>query len=347
LNTLKKKVVVYTENYLPSIGGLENNTALLCESLASLGFIVTLLTPQKNALKHHQFNVIVSKSLKHLFTEVRKNDLVVVNGGVSFKIIIPALMARRSFIIIYQMATLFRDIRNNNLKTRILNRTRRLLASFAKKNIGVSEYSFLELQTIFGKKNTGLLINPADPIFFSKKRLINDFHIPFNCLFAGRLIEGKGIKLLINAVRHINKEKEIIHLHIVGDGPEKMYVMEQKADYILYHPPVLKEGLKSLLNRMHLTVIPSTNHIEGSPLIMAESLVMGVPALVSSQPAMTKSIGNKNLIFDSGNIKDLVNRLTFLLEKNNYQSVKNHCDIIAGNYTYSNYSKSLNVLIDV
>lgn len=344
---MKKRVVVYTENYLPSIGGLENNTALLCESLHALGFIVTLLTPQKNALKHPKFNVIESKSLKQFLIEVRKNDLVLVNGGVSFKVIIPALLARRPFIIIYQMATLFRDIRNKTFKTRILNGIRKSAAFLAKKNVGVSEYSFLELKNIFGKENTGLLINPADPIFSNEKKLMGDVFIPFHCLFAGRLIEGKGIRLLIDAVKHINKKKVLIHLHIVGDGPEKSYVMEQTGEYIFYHPPVSKQGLRDWLNLMHLTVIPSTHHIEGSPLIMAESLVMGVPALVSSQPAMVASIGNPYLIFNSGDIKDLVSKLSFLQETNNYQLIKNHCETIADKYTYSNYLKNLNLLVDV
>jgi glycosyltransferase involved in cell wall biosynthesis len=340
-------VIVYTENYLPSVGGLENNTALLCESLVTLGFTVTLLTPQTNALKHHQFNVIESRSLTYFLNEIRKNDLLIVNGGVSFKIIIPSLIARRPYIIIYQMATLYKDVRHNNLKTKILNRTRKLFASFARKNIGVSEYSFFELQKIFGKNNAGLLINPADPIFVRDSFTENHYSKPFRCLFAGRLIEGKGIRLLIEAVREINKEKEIVHLHIVGDGPEKLYVMEQMTAYIFYYPPVLKDGLKSLLNRIHLTVIPSTNHIEGSPLIMAESLVMGVPALVSSQPAMVESIGNPHLIFDSGNLKDLVRKLSFFQEENHYKPIKKHCDTIATKYTYSNYLKNLNVLVDV
>jgi glycosyltransferase involved in cell wall biosynthesis len=344
-----KKLIVYSENYLPSIGGLENNTLLLCESLVSLGFMVTLLTPQKNALKHIAFDVIESSSLITFFNEIKKNDLLFVNGGVSFKIILPALIARKAYIIIYQMATLFNDIRNNALKTRVLNGTRKLLAFLALKNIGVSNYSFLELQQIFGKKNSALLTNPADPNFIEDTHLTKDLSLPFRCLFAGRLIDGKGIKLLIEAVHQINKDKELVQLHIVGDGPEKPYILEQtKANnYIIYHLPVSKNGLKNLLALTHLTVIPSTHHIEGSPLIMAESIIMGVPVLVSSQPAMEASICSSQLVFDSGDCSDLITRLKALTNPDVYQTVKKHCQQISEQYSYPNYLKQLKHLIDV
>ncbi|HTN20036.1 MAG TPA: glycosyltransferase family 4 protein [Pelobium sp.] len=345
---MDKKILIYTENYLPSIGGLENNTELLCESLVLLGFATTLITPQKDALKHKKFRVIESSSLTEFLSEIKKHDLLIVNGGVSFKIIIPALIAQKPYIIIYQMATLFRDIRSKGLRTSLLNNARKVLASFAKKNIGVSEYSFLELQQIFGKDKSDILINPADPKFLKGATNQNTANLPFQCLFAGRLIEGKGIKLLITAIRKMNKNKKSIHLHVIGDGPEKQYVTDHSnAGYIFYHPPVSKEELKHWLNSVHLTVIPSTHHIEGSPLIMAESLVMGVPVLVSSQPALVESIKHKALIFESGNLDDLVAKLNTLTSPDIYQIVQKHIEAEVYKYNYSNYFKQLKYLIDV
>lgn len=343
-----KKIIVYTENYLPSIGGLENNTLLLCESLISLGFLVTLISPQKDALKHDKFGVIESSSLTTFLVELQKNDFLIVNGGVSFKIIIPALIARKPYIIIYQMATLFNDTRNNNIKTWVLNRIRKTMASFALRNIGVSEYSFLELQQVFSKKKSGLLINPADPIFNNHIVHTKSFSTPFQCLFAGRLIKGKGIRLLIEAVGEINKGKPIIHLHVVGDGPEKQFVIDQSnTGYIFYHEPVAKEKLRDWLSSVHLTVIPSTHHIEGSPLIMAESLMMETPVLVSSQPAMVASIKNINLIFESGDLSDLVTKLNFLTYSENYISAKKYGTALSTAYSYSNYLINLKSIVNV
>ncbi|MFC5283197.1 glycosyltransferase family 4 protein [Pedobacter alpinus] len=346
-----KRILVYTENYLPSIGGLENNTLLLCESLVLLGHHLTLLTPQKNALNHAKFNVLESKSLYLFYNQVKNHDLVMINGGVSFKIIIPSIFALKPFMIIYQMATLFKDIRNNSLKTKVLNKLRWVLAKLAKANIGVSQYSFLELKKAFGRHNSKLLINPADPTFSNQ----DDDHYddilpktPFQCLFAGRLIEGKGVSLIVDAVKEINKYKEVIHLHFVGDGPERGFLQHQNTKhFIYYHEPVSKEQLKEWLKKVHLTVIPSTSHIEGSPLIMAESLMMGVPVLVSSQPAMVASVQKSNLIFESGDLNDLIKKLNFLVDAASYSNIKKYCKLISVDYSYTNYIKNLKAIINV
>lgn len=344
----KSKIIVYTESYLPSIGGLENNTALLCETLISLNYEVTLITPQKNATKHQQFTVFENKSLGFFYTQIKKHDLLIVNGGVSFKAILPSLIALKPYMIIYQMATLYKDLGNKNLKTNLLNALRKCLAFLAKTNIAVSEYSFIELSKVFRKKSVGMLINPADPVFSSSLVSKREINQPLKCLFAGRLIDGKGIKLLIKTIKQINENNQIIHLQVIGDGPEKEYVInESKKGFIFYHSPVTKQKLKSWFETVDLTIIPSTSHIEGSPLIMAESISMGIPVLVSSQPAMMESIKYESLIFESGNLEDLKIKLTALIEKNNYNIAKNHCLSLANNYTYANYIKSLKSLIDV
>jgi glycosyltransferase involved in cell wall biosynthesis len=341
-----QRILVYTENYLPSIGGLENNTALLCDSLVAMGYRVTLITPQKLATKSDIFTVLEIKSFKFIYKELKVNDLLLVNGGVSLKAIIPAIFCFKPFFIIYQMATLYRDIRNNSLKTKLANAFRKLIAEFAKRNIGVSEYSYLELTSIFGNKKTGLLINPADAIF--EKNNETHFCMPLKCLIAGRLIEGKGINLLVEAVKEINSLGEFIHLHVIGDGPEREKIEHLNTNYfIYYHEPMIKEKIREFLSQIHLTIIPSTSHIEGSPLIMAESLAMGVPVLVSSQPAMMASVKNEALIFESSNLESLIEKLMNLTNELKYNEVKKHCNQLMALYSYDNYFKGLKLLLDV
>ena len=342
-----KKIIVYTENYLPSIGGLENNTALLCESLADLKHSVTLITPQKEALKNQKFEVVGYGSFWSIYSKVKSSDLVIINGGVSFKAVIPSILALKPFFIIYQMATLFKDIRKNDVKTKFLNKLREWLAGFSAKNIAVSEYSHHQLKSIFGDNNSAMLINPADPIFLNNAT--EKVYKPLKCLIAGRLIEGKGIKLLIKAVLEINKETpNSIDLHIVGDGDERKFVEKASNDaHIHYHAPLAKKQLKDFLATINLTIVPSTTHIEGSPLIMAESFSMGIPVLVSSQPALAASVKHKDLIFESGNLASLKAKLQFLTVDVNYGIVKSHSVNISTTYAYSSYLKRLNSIVNV
>lgn len=343
-----KKIAVYTESYLPAIGGLENNTALLCESLVNLGFRVSLLTPQKNAKDSKLYRVVESCSLKIYFKEFKQHDLLIVNGGVAFKAIMPALCAGIPYLIIYQMATLYRDIRDASLKTKSLNFLRKTLATYALKNVAVSLHSYEELTAAFGYKKSGLLINPADRIFIPSGDEQSKPHNPLRCMFAGRLIDGKGVGLLIEAVKKLNKDKVMVQLCFVGDGPERARVVDESVlSFIQYHPPVDKMGFKGLLAQTDLVVIPSTHHIEGSPLVMAEALVMGLPVLVSMQPAMATSIGYADLIFKSGNLEDLKNKLLALCNPVIYQRASVHCGSISKQYSYNSYISGLKTFVYV
>lgn len=343
----KKRILVYTESYLPSIGGLENNTLLLCQTLQGFGHQVTLLTPQKNAIKNINFNVVENRKFEVYIKAIKNKDIILVNGGVSFKIIIPCLLLKKPYIVIYQMASLFNNTHINNFKTKISNQIRKLLATRAKLNVGVSRYSYRELKRIFGEDKSALLTNPADPMF--QNQLPNTKNTNnFECLFAGRLIEGKGIKLLVTAIKTLRMEGLNFNLHIVGDGPEKEWI-KNKLDlgYIFLYPPAKPEELKDWYNKVRLTIIPSTTHIEGSPLVMAESLSSNTPVLASNQPAMVDSLKQENMTFISGDLNDLILKLRVLLNPIEYEQVFNHTKNLAKEYHYDNYIYHLQKIINV
>ncbi len=339
----KKRILVYTESYLPAVGGLENNTVLLCQSLSKLGHQVTLLTPQKGAPKNSEFEVIQGNQY---FALVKSNDIVVINGGISFKIIIPCLLLNKPYMPIYQMATLFTNIHSNSLKVKFTNTLRKLLAKNAKLNIGVSRYSYQALINVFGKKKSGLLINPADPTFQRQSTPKEKQKDSFNCLFAGRLINGKGIRLLVESIELLNTKGLPFKLHIIGEGPEQEWLKTKlHTKNIVLYPPAKPQELKAWYAKVDLTVIPSTSHIEGSPLVMAESLAMGTPVLVSSQPAMTASVNHENMYFKSGDLEDLTKKLSALLNPEIYNEVLDHSLTLANDYDYKNYVSRLEKLI--
>jgi len=167
-------------------------------------------------------------------------------------------------------------------------------------------------------------------------------------LFAGRLIEGKGIRLLIKAIEILRLEKLSFNLHIIGEGPEEEYIKKRLSGGFIYlYPPTNPERLRELYKSSDLTIIPSTSHIEGSPLVMAESISMGTPVLVSSQPAMAASLNHESLVFENGNLDDLTYKLSALLDKKVYGAVVKQTLILVKNYTYDNYILQLQKIIGV
>ena len=341
----QKRILVYTESFLPSIGGLENNTLLLCDTLHQLGYPVTLITPQKNAVQQKDYKVIESSTFFSFFKAVISHDLVIVNGGVSFKIIIPCLLCFKSYYIIYQMASLWKNLHNGRVTIKFGNYLRYKLAKMAQLNIGVSHYSYNELIKVFNTKKSALLVNPADPLFKSQTPSFKSPFIPFICLMAGRIIAGKGVHLLVQAVTELNEEGYSIYLHLIGDGPEKAIIASKPHPNIFLHKAMGKQELAIWIKKAYLTIIPSTTHIEGSPLIMAESLILGTPVLVSSQPAMAHSVQHASLIFESGNISFLKAQIVKLMDEAHYQEVLNHCYQIADDFSYPRYVERLQHII--
>lgn len=341
----QKRILVYSESFLPSLGGLENNTLLLCESLSEMGYAVSLLTPQKNAQSNERFQVVESRSMLTFIKEIAKNNLIIVNGGVSFKALLPCLLMGKSYWIIYQMASLFKDISVKGWIGSSKNNLRFLIAKKAQKNIGVSKYSEEELQTSFTKLQTGLLINPASP-FYKLNHTTKTLGKPFICLFSGRLIEGKGIHLLINVVKALYEEGNEIVLRIAGQGEAEADLFENLHPSFVMMGSLNQESLAQEYRKAHLTIIPSTTHIEGSPLSMAESLICGTPVLCSDQGAMAKSLQDEDLIFKSGDALDLKLKLSRLMKIENYSRAVKHCHQLAAVYSYDYYAKTLNNLMD-
>lgn len=340
----QKRILVYTENFLPSIGGLENNTLLLCDTLHQLGYHVTLLTPQKNAVQQNDYRVIEASSILSFFKAVRSHDLVIVNGGVSFKIIIPCLLSFKSYFIIYQMASLWKNLHYGRVSIKFGNYLRYKLAKMAQLNVGVSHYSYDELKKTFGIRKSALLVNPADPIF--KSQISKPAFKPFVCLMAGRLIEGKGVLLILQAILELNEAGYLIELHFIGDGPAKSIIASKPHPNIHLHDAMFKLELAVWIKKAHLTIIPSTTHIEGSPLIMAESLTLGAPVLVSSQPAMSAAIQHGSLIFESGNVSSLKNQIIGLMDEAHYQEILKHCHKIADDFSYHRYVERLQKMME-
>ena len=341
----QKRILVYTESFLPSIGGLENNTLLLCDTLSKLGYRTTLLTPQKNAVQQNDYKVIEASSIFSFIKAVKSHDLVVVNGGVSFKIIIPCLLCFNSYYIIYQMATLWKNLHYGRLSIKFGNYLRYKLAKMAQTNIGVSHYSYEELKKTFGIRKSALLVNPADPKFEPQISISKPAFKPFVCLMAGRLIEGKGVQLLLQAILELNEMGYSIQLHFIGDGSAKSIITSKPHPNIYLHHSMSKLELAVWIKKAHLTIIPSTTHIEGSPLIMAESLILGTPVLVSSQPSMAHSAQHASLIFESGNISSLKTQIVELMNEVHYQEVLNHCYQIADDFSYHRYVERLQHII--
>ena len=101
---------------------------------------------------------------------------------------------------------------------------------------------------------------------------------------AGRLIQRKGVDLLIQAIAAYRREFGPCALWILGDGPEKTSLAELARrldvdDAVTFLGTVDHEGFKGALDACDVFVLPTLRDLIGR--VAVEALTAGVPVVVS------------------------------------------------------------------
>ena len=124
-------------------------------------------------------------------------------------------------------------------------------------------------------------------------------------IFIGRLSEEKGIKTLLDAWRHLEKD---IHLKIVGSGPLETIVEEaaKRDPRIEWTGQQSPSQVANLVGNAAFLVFPSLWY-EGMPRTIIEAFARGTPVIASELGAMQELINHDHngLHFDPGNATEL------------------------------------------
>lgn len=305
------KIVVYSKTFLPTLGGLERNTHTLCRALLDIGHEVQLVTETPSVQdKDFPFRITRTSSWKKMRRIIQRADLFLVNGGVSLKVLILALLHGVEYGIIYHNYLAFRRPGNQWYSIRV----RKWIAEHASINVFTSEHS-LRLAGLERSPCT-VLLNPVDvdlqPLYHSGGNADTTDGDDLIFLFAGRLIEGKGVFLLMSALERIDEsggKASRIRMVFAGTGPARSE-LEKKASQLSQVQVELPGKLDAAqlveaYQKAVALVVPSTTHKEGNPLVIAEAIYAGTPVIASNQPPMVESVGQAGIIVQEGSQEDL------------------------------------------
>ena len=143
-------------------------------------------------------------------------------------------------------------------------------------------------------------------------------------IFAGRLVEKKGVGYLLQAFAKLTKERPNEQLLVVGDGTEKKTLMQlsQSLDLeenVTFQGAVATEELASLFNQAAVAVMPSViaadGDQEGLGLVAAEALACGCVTIVSDLPAIRDVHDDGFLQFKQSDIDSLYQALVRVLDE--------------------------------
>ncbi len=167
------------------------------------------------------------------------------------------------------------------------------------------------------KKVTTYIPNGIAPPVYLEPNLIREQGIAKEyVLFVGRLVPEKGCHLLLEAWRNLPAAvRDKFDLVIAGDaGFTPGYVEKLKASapkgvrFLGYvHGPILEE----LYTNASLVVLPST--LEGLSITLLEGMSYGICCLVSDIPPNIEASAGDAVIFESGNSRDLGDKVVSLL----------------------------------
>lgn len=114
-------------------------------------------------------------------------------------------------------------------------------------------------------------------------RTVRQPSAPLRLLYLGRLVEGKDVHLLIEAVRRLTAEGHPLELIIAGDGPRRVELEQQAATGGLVPGIVRFPGFvgepENLLAEADIFILPSQH--EGLPISILEAMAVGLPIIAS------------------------------------------------------------------
>lgn len=146
-------------------------------------------------------------------------------------------------------------------------------------------------------------------------------------LSLGRIVPEKGLHYLIEAFRKCNTDKQLI----IAGGSEanseyynKLVEMAKGDERIKFIGFVQGETIAELYSNAYAFMLPS--NLEGMANALLEAMSYGNCCVVSDIPENTEVIEDKAVIFEKGNIKDLQEKLQYILD---------NPDVVA---EYKNYS---------
>lgn len=194
----------------------------------------------------------------------------------------------------------------------------------------------------FGLRNVGILENFRDIENIPRREKKHNGLL--NIVFLSRITKNKGIFELIHAVKTINEKNIRIKLDIYGEfyfeKKDEEYFFSLLDKNICYIGPVNNSLVIETISAYDLFVFPTLFKSEGTPGVIAESFIAGVPVL-SAEFAQAETLMKNNynsIIYSPSTSERLEKSLLSLLHNNKLKQLSENIKKDNAKYLY-NYNR--------
>lgn len=210
--------------------------------------------------------------------------------------------------------------------------------------LGVSEVSKNEIIKLgINKKKVGVHPNWVEMETFistNKQKACENLNLKytFNTIYIGRLLEKKGIKLIIDAAKNLPN----VSFNFAGNGPLEDYIVQvaKKYDNINYYGVLMQHNKKELNTLLQLysasdVLLQPYLYDEGFSATLIESVAMETPPVITNRGSPPTFLSKECAIFLSKNptAKELHTKIQYFVDNpKELQKIRLNCRPFAENH---------------
>lgn len=366
-----KKICIFSAQYLPHMGGVEQYTYNLAKALIKKGNQVVVVTSNvMDAAEYEKtdgidiyripcFNVMegrfpvlkVNKNMIKIHKKLMeiKFDFVMINTRFYLHSLYGVIFAKmqKTRCIIVDHGTSHLRLHNKvldlveNIYEHGITKLEQL---FCNEFYGVSMAS-VEWLRHFHIQARGALYNAVDvdQIFQIRKGKLRNYRqeysVPDNAViicFTGRLIKEKGIYQLITSICNLNSDNKRYYLFVAGDGEEYQQILHMKSEEIILLGRINMEDVIGLLVQADIFCLPSDS--EGFSSSVLEAAACKCFVVTTERGGSKELIVDKNhgIIIPDNNVETIMKALKEASANEEYRkhAVDAAYDRLTHNYTW-------------
>jgi glycosyltransferase involved in cell wall biosynthesis len=133
-------------------------------------------------------------------------------------------------------------------------------------------------------------------------------------LYVGRLIEYKGVEILLKAMRTVQESLKEARLVIIGDGEdrERLEILSKKLDVkVEFKGELPDEDVAKWMKKARVLVLPSFSRLEAFGIVLLEAMASATPVIGSNIPGVRDVAIEGGLTFSD--INDLAEKVINIL----------------------------------